>query len=346
MALRFIDSMGHYGTATTVQRKWSNVALVGFQPSGGRRNAAYLTYTGGVLLKTLTHQTRYIQGAAIKYAGEGPSLSVSNDTRIIAYLNLNNDNTISIYGGNGENLGVSANAVADPSSFHYYEFDCTVGAAGNLISIVGIARVDNNQVLTVTGTTTITASNLIDGMATVNQVGFQGGANFDVMDYYCLDTSATDINGYSTTNTMFLGDVEIDALFPGTDTTTQWGSFGGDGTHAYTCVNETPPDDDTSYVFTTATGSSEAFIYQPISTFTGTIIGAQYLVCAKKTAEGNRVVAMTVGGTNVKTIEFQGTSAWLSDYYIYYIAPLDSDNGTPWTTAVFDAEKFGITLQT
>ena len=68
------------------------------------------------------------------------------------------------------------------------------------------------------------------------------------MDIYVVDTSDTDINGHPTTNNTNLGDVEIDALFPDQDITTGWGSFGGDGTHAYTCVNETAPDDDTSYV--------------------------------------------------------------------------------------------------
>lgn len=358
MALRFIDSVQHYGTTIpgVLQRKWTNVSGVGVQLTGGRRaNGPCLNGVGGGngIWKTLTHQSRYVIGAAIQNFNAGSLLGFANNQTIVAFLQPNNDNTLSVKGGtNGAILGSSTLAVSNISEWHYYEIDCTFGEAGTNVTCTATVWVDSSIFISTSGTLALPYAQLIDGSATVNQVGvYPNGGNTPggvlAQDFYCVDATNTDANGYSTTNTAHLGDVEIDALFPDADVTTNWGSFGGDGTHAYTCVDDTPgPDDDTSYVYTTATGSSEAFNYQPISTFTGTIIGAQYLVCVKKTAEGERVIELTVGGNPVKTIEYQGTSNYLSDYYTYFIASLDTDNGVAWTPTVFDAEVFGITLQT
>lgn len=349
MALRFIDSAAHYGTSVSgvLQRKWTNVNAVGPSLTGGRRSngPCLVCNGGGYLWKTLTHQNRYILGAAFK--NQNFTLGVASNQEVIAYIRPNNDATLSICcATSGQSLANSALAVADPNSWHYYEIDVALGASGTLVTCTATVWVDGYEFVSCAGTTSLPYGALIDGQPTANQVGMTLGVT-TFQDFYAIDGSSTDVNGHSSTNTAALGDVEIDALFPDADVTTQWGSFGGDGTHAYTCVDDQPgPDDDTSYVYTTATGSSEAFNYQPISTFTGTIIGAQYLACVKKTAEGVRVIALTVGGSNVKTIEYQGTSNFLSDYYTYFIAPLDTDNGTAWTPAVFNGEVFGITLQT
>ena len=341
MALRFIDSMAHYN-AIQSPRKWSFAAGT-WQSSGGRRNAP--TISGpGQFTKTLTHQNRYIQGAAVLYASRGRSLALLNNGAVIMQLNMNLDNTLSILGGSVV-VGHSSLAVADPGSWHYYEVDTTLGAnGGGTVTLTASVRVDGLSFGLFTGASNVLITNLIDGAATVNQVGFVLDTN-SVMDYYCVDTATTDINGNATTNTGFLGDVEIDAVFPDQDITTQWGSTGGDGTHAFTCVNENPPaDDDTSYVSTTntATNNTERFKYTPISGFTGTILGAQYLACARKDAEGVKIVALTVGSSTVSTVEFIGTANYLSDFYVYYTAPLDSDNGVAWTTANFNAETFGV----
>lgn len=349
MALRFIDSVQHYGTAISgvLQRKWTNVSGVGVQLTGGRRGNGPCLNGNGIIYKTLTHQNRYIVGAAFQGFNSVSYIGFANNQTVVAYLQLNNDSTLSIKGGtNGAVVGTSTLAVSNVAEWHYYEADMTFGAAGTNVSCTATVWVDSYPFFSCSGTLALPYAELIDGQPTVNQVGLNLSNNL-AMDFYCVDGTGTDINGNSTTNTAHLGDVEIDAVFPDADVTTNWGSFGGDGTHAYTCVNDTPgPDDDSSYVYTTATGSSETFHYQPISTFTGTILGAQYLVCVKKTAEGARAVTLTVGGTPVKTIEYQGTSNFLADYYTYFIAPLDSDNGTPWTPSVFDGEVFGITLAT
>ena len=348
MALRFIDSVAHVNSKNLGARKWTNMGVAGWSPNGGRRNAPYWAF-GGTLLKTLTHQNRYIQGAAVQMqpgAGVlgGRILSLVNNGTELLSIFMNSDATLSAMIA-GTHTGVSSIAIADPGAWHYYEMDGLLSSVAGNVAGTAVVMVDGNLIGTFTGTSNLGTAGLISNAATANQVGVISASGMGFMDYYCLDTSTTDINGINgSTNTAFLGDVEIDAIFPNADITTQWGTVGGDGTHAYTCVNETSPDDDTSYVFTTASGSSEAFTYQPIVGFTGTLLGAQYLCCARKDAEGSRVFQMTVG-TNVSTsIEFLQANSFLSDFYVYYICPLDTDFGTAWTTSVFNAETFGVKL--
>ena len=350
MALRFIDSVGHYGaTLLSQQRKWTIISA-GYSGSGGRRNAAYLTIPGGAgILKTLTHTNCYIQGAAIQ-ATPGASvlggrlLSLCNDRVELISVGFNADATLSLWIG-GTQTGLSALAVADPTSWHYYEMWGIIGQSGGNITGTATIMVDGNNILTGSGNTTLATSGLVSQSATANQVGIIGAGGLNFMDYYCCDTATTDINGITgSVNTTFVGDCAIESLFPAADITTQWGSYGGDGTHAYSCVNEPAADDDTSYVLTSHTSSSEAFTYQPITGFNGTLIGAQYLACCRKDAEGSRVFSMQAGGSNCKTNEFLAVNQYLSDYYVYYIAPLDTLFGTAWTTGVYNTTTFQVEL--
>jgi len=342
MALRFIDSFAHYGS-TYANAKWTDVFLVSYNGTNGPRGNPVIQGPGN-LLKTLTHQTRYIQGARIKHnESRGDSLALLNNGSTIAKLTMNSDSTMSVVAGTVR-IGTSPIAVADPTSWHYYEMDAIVGAnGGGTVTLTASIRVDGASFGSFSGTSGISTAGLIDNAATVNQVGFLLNTNA-VCDYYCIDTAGTDMYGNATTLTTFLSDVEIDALFPAADVTNNWSQVGGTTGTYFTSVNDNPPDADTSYVYTTSTGSVQSFNYQPLSGFTGTILGLQYLTFDRKTDEGTRVIAMTVGSNTCTTIEFLGTKNYLSDFYVYYIAPLDTDFNTAWTTDVYNAATFGIKL--
>lgn len=358
MALRFIDSGGqHYVNATNnatqylVLRKWTQSGSF-INGTGGRRNAPYIGNLGAV--KTLTFTQTWILGAAYKVDGgtSGNLHLIQNNGAQIAVLFVNADATISVYAGQAL-IYTSTLALSDKSTWHHYGVEWTCTGSGTATgTLTGSVWVDSLLWGTFSGQSNSIGNNYLNGSYCANQVGFGGGV--DCMDYYAFDTNGIDLNGHTTTNTFFIGDVQVDALFPVTDVTTNWSvGSGGDGTHAWSVVNDpivvagstySSPDDDSSYLLSTSTGSAEAFNYQSISTFTGTIYGVQYLVCAKKDAEGSRDVAMTVGTATVTSANFLGTANFLSDYYVYYICPLDSNNGTAWTVANYDSQQFGLTL--
>lgn len=361
MALRFLDSGGqHYVNAQSgatqylLLRKWTVTDSEVANNGSGRRGQPYIGNQGA--MKTLTQTSNWICGAAMQLSG-GTQCSlhaIQNGGAQVANLELNADFTISVQVAGG-NIFTSTLSVTDATTWHFYEVQWILSGTGTQHgTVVGTLWVDGDLWGTWSGTSGATGSDFINGSFTANQVGFLSGCN--VMDYYALDTSSTDINGNPTTNTARLGDVQVTALFPATDVTTNWSQFGGTSGTANSAVSDlvstaegtfSSPDDDTSYVYSSSTGQSESFNYQSISTFTGTIFGAQYSVCAKKTAEGSREIALVVGTTTVNTENFLGTANYLSDYYVYYIAPLDSNpigTGTPWTIAGYDAQTFGVTL--
>lgn len=367
MAMRFIDSMQHYDSAL-VYRKWNVPGTASIISTGGRRNAPYLSIQGGAngitLFKTLTPTDTWIMGAAFLFANSGNygtlfSLGNASGNSYLAGLVMNSDNTVSFWNGNNFNdrIGISTIAI-NPVIWNYIEASFAFSGGTGTITLTGTCRLNGDVILVSTGIGAgYTGSSLAFPGPYMNVIQMGGPSpalqNYGIQDFYCLDTSPIDINGNTTSLTTFLGDVEIDALFPDQDITTNMSTFGGDGTHAYSCVNETSPDDDTSYVYTSNTGNSEAFEYQPITGLNGTILGAQYLVCAKKDAEGLREFAMSVNGGTVASLNFatqtgsnSSTSQYLSDYYNYYICPMDSCDGTTWGTSVFNTSTFGITLTT
>jgi hypothetical protein len=342
MAMRFIDSMAHYN-GTSGPRKWTFFNST-WNASGGRRNGPYLSGLGA--MKTLTMTNHWYLGCAALNGNNVGIIAAQNGGIQVGGLTANADATLSVYCG-ANKIFTSTLSVTDPNSWHYYEVAWVFSGAGTAnLNLQGTLWVDGDLWGTYNGTGDQLVNNYITQFAGANAVGYSadspGLGGFQ--DFYAFDNAGSDINGHTTTLTSNIGDVAIDAVFPDADVTTQWGTFGGDGTHAYSCVDETAPDDDTSYVTTTATGSTEAFNYQPITTFTGTIFGAQYLLCAKKDVEGTREIAMVVGGTQQNSSNFLTTTNYLSDYYVYYICPMDTDNGTLWTPTVFNTETFGVTL--
>jgi hypothetical protein len=365
MALRFIDSAGqHYleGTSTSayVSRKWTyspNATVI--NNGGGRRGLPYLNPGGQSIAKTLTQTLDWYMGVAYELFGGESSiiLQLWNNFGGICQLNLNSDATLSVVCA-GNTIFTSTLAVTDPSTWHYYEVAWSLNGSTNTGSMTGALYVDGLLWGNYNGTGNAIGGDYINGSFTANQVGFSGPGGF--MDFYAFDNNTTDINGFPTTNTKNIGDIQVQALLPITDVTTNWSDFGGTNTTANSCVNDfvstsegtfSSPDDDTSYVYSSSTGSAEAFNYQSISTFTGTIFGAQYSVCAKKTAEGSREIALTVGTATVSSENFLGTNNYLSDYYVYYICPLDNNPSTVgsssfgvWTPANYDSQSFGVVL--
>lgn len=362
MSQRFIDSFAHYNNSS-VYRKWTTTTPVTWFGSGGRRNAPYLEVQQGGpsgIFRTLTPTATWVLGAAMympsQIGNNVQLLSIGNGAgNNLAGFGKNTDETLSLFMGNNYTSYRIATSVTsiNPSQWNYFEVMLTLSGGTGVLSLAGTLKVNGNVVLTGSGVGQgqTGAQQLFQGNY-ANTVGVFGPID-GFQDFYALDTISTDINGFTTTNTGFWGDVQIISLFPDADITTNMSTFGGDGTHAYSCVDATAPTDDTNYVFSSNTGSSEAFTYQPISGFVGSILGAQYLGCLKKDAEGLRTAALTVHGTQVSSINYAtttgsntSTTQYLADYYNYFIAPLDSAEGTAWTPTVFNTTTFGITLTT
>lgn len=345
MGLEFIDSFAHSGeqhAAIDTFLKWTNGLNAGLYTTSPVRASGHAITLIGEIHKTLKLYKNFrVAGVAYYYPATStrgtPLIFLSGGLPIVTLI-IEADNSLSVYSGVRI---INSSYIVTGDVYHYYEMSVTLGGATPLTVDV-IVRIDGHEVINTSGASSFAASQLLVQSALMNGIGLGGalgGGNVAyACDFYCLNNDSTDILGFTTTNTNFLGDVGVYALMPVQDVSVSWQPFGGSGTSSFSCVNEIPPDDDTSYVFTDTVGQIETFHFQPILGFTGTIFGAQLLVYAKKDAEGSRAFQPVIGGNPFDV------NNYLYDYYDYFIWPLDTNVGLVWTPTNFNSQNFGAEL--
>ena len=352
MAIELIDSFAHSGeqdatpSPIPLTRKWTNISGNGgyYDSTTHVRASGHAMALVGNINKTLDYVSFRVAGVAYFYPGSSdrgnPIAFLSGGTTLVQ-LTIEADSTLSVYAGGTRLANTGSSFVITTDVYHYYEISVQLGG-GSPITVTAIVNVDGFQRINATGNSTINASSLLVNAALMNGISLGaaegGGSTAWAADFYCLNNNNTDIFGAVTANVNFLGDVSIFALMPVQDVTVQWQAVPA-VPHHYVNVNEIPPDDDTTYVFTDTVGQKETFLFQPILGFVGTIFGAQLLIYAKKDNEGSRAFQPTIGGT-----AFSGLDNYLCDYYTYYLWAMDTNNGVPWTPTNFNSQDFGAEL--
>jgi hypothetical protein len=352
LALDFIDSCAHSGTGSNqipITRKWTSSGQASYTNSPSRVAGGAIAITGAIA-KTLSYKSERWLGAAYYFPGSASTaivMSFQGSGNNLTYIKVESDRTVSIYAGGSNVLLYNSGAqhlVLTPDKFHYIEFHCLLGGSTPITLSLDMKIDGQTWASGVTGNSFYNASNMFTNTATMNQIFFGapigGGFVSYICDIYCVNADSTDINGHPTTLNTFLGDISIVPNVPISDNTTNWTP--NMGSSHFALVDEIPPDDDTTYVSSNTVGNVDDYTFQQLTGFTGTLLGAQLLVYAKKDAEGSRTIEGLVGGT--AQTNNNGTQQFLSDYYDYYIFPLDSDNGTAWTPTNYNAEHFGVKL--
>lgn len=149
-------------------------------------------------------------------------------------------------------------------------------------------------------------------------------------------------------NSELLGDVRIICLFARLDgTVIQWSPVGASPNFA--CVNEHIPDDDTTYVECASAnvGFKDQYFLDMIIGFVGTIKGAQFLWCVKKSDAGVGTITASLknSASEIPVSFIDGASTFYpSDAsYIYAIAPYRKSvfTGLDWTPTEINATQQG-----
>lgn len=363
MALELLDSSSHsgaFGAGIPVTRKWTQAFAASYaNASGGspapvRRPGQTVIALVGDISKTLTYQSERFIGVAYYMpdsADAGSMIVFGTGGQQLVQLQMEADRSLSLSVSPSNtriwNSG-SSGLFITTGVYHYYEMSVTLSGA-TPISVTVSVNVDNSPwAVAVTGATGVNASSTLSGATAMNQVSLgvpTGNVTAFVCDIVVMNTSTTDVNGNTTTLTGFLGDVEVIPTFPVADVSVAWSPFptGTPAGSTWTLIDENPPDDDTTYIDSDTVSQEATYNFTPLAGFTGTILGAQLLLYAKKDAEGARSITGVCAGTSLKNTYGQ-TQSQLNDYYDYYVFPLDTDLGTPWTESVFNAEAFGIDL--
>jgi hypothetical protein len=218
-------------------------------------------------------------------------------------------------------------------TWYYLEVKCAVGAAG-AVSIKVNGVLDGN----VTGISVNTGTINISKIQFNAQSLSTAGANPYVIpifdDVYVADTS-----GPAPRND-FLGDCRVETLYPTADGAhLDWTP--SSGPDHYTRVNQTTPDDDTTYVKDKTPGDIDTYVPTSLASVSGQVFGVQTNLYARKDDAATRQIAPVI---RMGSSDYVGlTSAGLSSSYLYYSQMYERDpTATDWTIASVNAAQFGI----
>ena len=340
MSLRFLDSFDHYDTAHVLE-KWtggggnimgSGTAIV------PRTGSGCLAAAGDGIYRTIDFQPTWIVGGAFWF----PSLNNEGGLAILAVgatcvsWRMEPDGLIQIIPGvgGGTTTGTSS-LVIHAGGWNFIEFMTTLGTAGTAILKI------NGQTACTLASVNITTNTSGD---VINIVGLGGGSNLYVDDFYVFDTNGA-------TNTTFAGDCRIGTLTASADTTTiAWQT--STGTVHYSLINEIPPDDDSTYVQSTMTGSATfsgggtagpSDIYKYQTTTAAVVVGVQSNIFARKTDVANRAVSLIAANAGT-AVTITPTGQYLNLNYLDYLNQFDVNpiGSGSWTPSVLNTTSWGV----
>lgn len=219
-----------------------------------------------------------------------------------------------------------------------------IEAAFHIHNVSGevIVRVDETIVVSYAGNTrrgagnigTPSTNNYFTGVSIGGAVN--GGFPIHVDDWYFADDSGV-------RNNTFLGDVHLGAIYPdGIGNLTEWTPVGV--ANNWDAVNETSPDDDTTYNKTTVLGAIDLFTMQNTAPTVANIKG---LLCNGRVYKDDataRGLALMVrhGGVSAELPMRAAPGAYVN---LQNVSETNPSTGNPWTPAEVDAMEYGIRLK-
>jgi len=326
MSLLFIDSFDHYGTSY-MDYKYESVTGSAYIGSGGRNSSYRLHVVNtGQVTKTLTNITTWIVGFAFRYTGDSSVDSTflqfydDSTAQMTFKMSPHIDKKIHVYNG-AYDCGDST-ATLEPDTWYFLEFKITFDSMAGIVTI----KKNGATIFDYMGQTTVSAHSYANK---IQLHGLEYDTWFDDL-YICDDSGAT--------NNDFLGDCRVECLFPtASGDTTEWTPSNGDN---YDCVNDIAPDDDDSYVKAIAEDQVDLYNYGDLAESTGTILGVQPIIYAKKTDTDTHTIRIE---TKTHSTEYEGTEHTLDTSYAYYmdIQETNPNTSSAWTIDEINAAQFG-----
>lgn len=323
MAFVLMDGFDHYTKTQAAAKGWSqnfNDAMIagrfGFQAANitagnGRTHALPSTYST-VICGFAIYPSVTTSGANKRFYR---IMAGSTNTCQIAFTNTG---IITVLNSSDTTIATGSTALL-ATTWYYIEVKLVVNGAS------GTVEVHVNGATEIASTTGNFGSTNVDTI----KVGDDFNCYYD--DLYAVDTTGTN-------NNSFLGDFRVYPLYPtGAGASTQWAPTGAGSNYA--CVNETTPDDDTTYVSDSTVGHIDTYAFGSIST-SASVFGTQTNMYARKDDAGTRQVAMVTrqGGSNT----VYGTKTMASTYAFYSDLHDFDTTGSAWTPTNINGDQYGI----
>ena len=353
MALLFMDSFDHYVTADQIE-KWTAVgtglgASMSIAAGTGRRASGSLRFNKGANQASGTMWALKNVPASDATAVLGFALTIVNAATIGSglvlasirdgatpqlTLRVNSSFTFSVVRGGAAGTVLDTTSVTIPfATYFYLEWKSFIHASAGTIEL----RINGVPVLSRTSLNTQASglaqwTNFMLGQA--DNFGSASGGNEDYDDLYVLDGT-----GSAPFNT-FLGDCRVDARYPTTENPANSAWTPLSGTDNALMVDETAPDDDSTYNSALTVGAVDTHVVQdaPVAGFAP--YAAQLVLSHKKSDAGPCGIAPVVRHSGV---DYVGATVAPSVAYVYAVSlyALNPGTGAAWTEAEFNAAEFG-----
>jgi hypothetical protein len=337
MALVFCDGFDHY-TTSLFTTKWDarggsgDLTIGTSYRRGSTGQGLWWRYNSGEpnFRKDLPSNATYTFGLALQpvasIGADDPLISLRESGTTHISLQYDSSNHLKVVMGASTVLGTGS-TVLQVSTWYYVELKVTINdSTGSFeLRINGQTETSGSGVDTRNG-----------GTGVIDNIYFTT-AQFSSQymdDFYVCD-------GSGSVNNSFLGDIKIETLYPsGAGTTTQFTPSTGSN---YQNVDETTPNDDTDYNYTSTTGNKDTYAYADLATTAGIVYGVQQLIYARKDDAGTRTIAPVArsGGT-----DYDGSTVSLLDTYTYFrsVRDVNPNTSSGWTISEVNGAEFGVKL--
>jgi hypothetical protein len=338
MAVLFLDGMDHYNL-TQAPSKWNLGVGMAYSSTGGRFGGGSLNYDASNFEKhaeaTIATSGTLIIGMAIKIDTLMPAALTSlfrimDGSTTQTEIRFGPSGQFAIFTAGSQVGAASANGLLTLNVWHHLEWKITIASSTGPNEC--LLRLDNVEILNLTGVSTKTSSNTTADTISIGRlVSTQCGMWYD--DVYVFDNTGD-------MNNDLIGDCRIETLYPNGAGNYAQLSANGAGTN-YGCVNEHPADDDTTYVAGNSVGNIDSYAFgNPVGTI-NTVYAVQANMRARKDNAGVRTVArlLRVSGT-----DYVGSDNSLSTSYALYRDIMEKNPATDaaWTSSDITALEAGV----
>ena len=303
-----------------------------FGSSYGRRGSRGLRfdYTDRYFIKNIENTTTVIVGIALYRVSTTTGqtffrLQESGTTHI--YCKLNSSKVIEVYRGDNTLLGTTSGHTIETDAWYYFEIKATIDNSAGVV----IIKMNEVEVLNSTGLDTQNTAN-----AYVDRVIFEDLNVNHYDDFYIC-------NSQGSKNNDFLGDVRVDVLrSDGAGSHTDFTPSAGSN---YENVDETYPDDDSTYNDGSNIGDQDSYSIDDLPTPpSGSIIhGVKDQITVRKT---------DAGSVNCRVLTVQNSSDYLgpninvSDSFTTHARVMEDnpDDDDTWADADINSSEVGVEI--
>ena len=346
MSLLFIDSFDHLDTATlpnkydTTPGGWTTInAAAGRNSTKGLRLLSTSVSTTA-LRKTLPTGDVFIVGIAVNLtsglpASEKALFVFKDNTTAQVSISISSDGKVRAYRGtiaSGTLLGTSSSSI-NSSGYHYFEAKVTINNTSGTVEV----RQDTIALLALSGVNTRQSANnqatLLDLFCNEDGTSTYSFTLLDADDLYICDDAGS-------VNNDFLGDRRVEAVLPDADgAAANWVPNGA--TFNFQCVDEVPPDGDTTYVETTITpGDDDTYSFPNLVTTSGTVAGIAINLNARKTDAGTQTLS-AIADLSASRTTSAGQTIGVT-YSNYQSIQETKPGGGAWTITDVNNSEFGM----